>query len=80
MYPVPNPNIYQIPSPPIAYGSIQPMVQPMPPEMYHPQMVDPLRNMNDQGKPYPYDQQRSYPENPSYNNKKSQKQYQNRDK
>jgi hypothetical protein len=56
------------------------MVQPMPPEMYHPQMVDPLRNMNDQGKPYPYDQQRSYPENPSYNNKKSQKQYQNRDK
>ena len=39
LYPVQNPNIYQIPPPPIAYGAMQPVIQPIPQELYHPQMM-----------------------------------------
>ena len=60
IYAVSNPNIYQIPPPPLAYGSIQPLVQTIHPEIYHPQMMESLRNLNDQAKPYIYDQQRPY--------------------
>lgn len=36
-YQVPNAHIYQIPPPPIAYGSIP--IAPGIPDMYHPQMM-----------------------------------------
>jgi hypothetical protein len=60
IYAVSNPNIYQIPPPPLAYGSIQQLVQTMPPEIYHPQMMESIRNLNEQAKPYIYEQQRPY--------------------